>query len=297
MKILVTGADGFVGKHLLNELKKTDYTVLAIDKNSIDENIISCEICNYSSLLSLIKNFKPEIILHLAAISMVDFKNFSKIYDVNVTGTINLLQSIADTAINPFFIFISSSQVYGKIGENKIPMDESSTINPINHYGISKLTGEKILQKVAGDLNFPYIILRPFNHIGVGQNKHFFVPKLIDAIRKKNDSIELGNLNIVRDFLDVRDVVDVYTSIINKQNLFLDTKILNISSGRPTELKKILNLSKEISRHTIKIKSNDTYRRTDEIFYAVGNNSKLKKILNWRPKYKIEDTIKWMLED
>ncbi|MCX7680023.1 MAG: GDP-mannose 4,6-dehydratase, partial [Spirochaetes bacterium] len=210
MKILITGINGFVGKHLREILTQLSYQVWGVDYISQSEEVFSVDICNKLQMEEIVNRIKPDCVYHLAAASFVDDQNVDAIYDVNVKGTLNVLASCCTLDKLPRFIFISSSQVYGNVPDELQPIVEDMPLNPVNHYGASKAIGEMLVKLYSTEYGLEYVIFRPFNHTGVGQNEIFVILKIIKAFKENLRCIELGNIDVERDFCDVRDVVRAY---------------------------------------------------------------------------------------
>src|SRR4030042_1835268 len=207
MSVLITGINGFVGTILRQALEKKGYQVYGLDTKSDDSRVYPVDITDQAAVTDCLKKLSPEFIYHLAAISWVDAGNPSLLYSINVTGTLNLLSAAARLARIPEFLLVSSAQVYGVVDAAVPHIHEAFPISPVNHYGASKAAAEHIAQVFHSENHLPLVVVRPFNHTGRGQNPHFIIPKIISAIREKKSTIELGNLSVIRDFMDVRDVV------------------------------------------------------------------------------------------
>ena len=293
MKILITGVNGFVGKILSRELTETGYDVLGVDLKG-NNNTFSVDITDFDSINSVIKKCNPDYIIHLAAISKVDYKNPTKLYNINIFGTNNILTSAINMKKIPGILLVSSSQVYGNVDEVSLPITENRPVNPINHYGSSKAAAENIAKTFNMEYNLPLTIVRPFNHVGVGQDIHFVVPKIVKAFKQRKNILELGNIQTIRDFLDVRDVVKAYIKIIEK---FPDGEIFNLSSGKGIKISGIISKLEDITGHKIQLSKADPFIRKNEIKNVIGDSSKIMDYLNWEPCYDIDDTLKWMIND
>lgn len=292
MKVLITGINGFVGRHLARELNSKETDVWGIDTSSASENVSAVNILDRESIHIALNHILPEIIIHLAAIANVDHSNLSLIYDVNFHGTVNLLNACVSLDKRPKFIFVSSSQVYGNVSEDKLSIDEFFQINPVNHYGASKAAAEMSVKAFGAEYGIEYAIARPFNHTGPGQTDKFVVPKLITAFNQRKKTIELGNIHTIRDFTDVRDVAAAYRLIIEN---FTSGETYNIASGKGIRISDIILKLKKISGHDMEIIKKEFLVRGNEIQSAVGNNEKIKNMIGWSPSIQIDDTLRDML--
>jgi nucleoside-diphosphate-sugar epimerase len=294
MNILITGINGFVGSVLRASLESKGHQVSGIDVRSSDERTRAVDITDQACVMRHIKELAPDFIFHLAAISRVDYANPSLLYSINVTGTLNLLMASAQLTKKPEFVLVSSSQVYGIVGDADQPITEQAAIKPVNHYGASKASAEHMALVFHHEYGLPVAIVRPFNHIGRGQDPHFVIPKIIAAIREKKREIELGNLSVIRDFLDVRDVVDAYEGIMEH---FPDGGTFNIAGGTGYRLSDLLHLILEISGAVLAVKQSGSLMRKNEIVKAIGDSSALQKLNGWRPARTIRDTLEWILSE
>ncbi len=294
MNILITGINGFVGTTLRRLLEAKGYSVAGIDVRSGDSSVRVVDITDQAAVIQCVKDLAPDFIFHLAAISRVDYTNPSLLYTINVTGTLNLLTAASHLPKKPDFLLVSSSQIYGIVEEAMQPISEQTPIKPINHYGASKASAEHLVQVFHHTYGLPVSIVRPFNHIGRGQDPHFVIPKIIKSIKENNINIQLGNLSVIRDFLDVRDVTDAYVKIMEN---FKDGRIFNIASGIAYRLSDVVDLIQEIAGVKLNIQHSDSLLRKNEIVKAIGDSSSFKKEYNWEPVHSIRDSLEWILSD
>jgi len=293
MKVLVTGINGFVGQHLRKELQIRSHDVWGIDVDSADAKVVEADILNPHRLSNVVKYIEPDSVIHLAAIANVDHRDPSALYSINFNGTINLLNACRELEKKPQFLFISSSQVYGNVPAQELPIDETFPFNPVNHYGAGKAAAEMTVMAFAAEYGLPYVIARPFNHTGPGQTDRFVVPKIVNAFRERAEFIELGNIDTVRDFTDVRDIVKAYASVLEN---FRNGEVYNISSGIGITVAEIFNMIKKITGENVNIKKRESLVRGNEIQAVIGNSSRLRKSTGWSPEILIEKTLKDMIE-
>ncbi len=294
MNVLITGINGFVGTILRRSLEQRGISVSGIDIRSGDTAVHAVDITDQTAVIQCINTIRPDFIFHLAAISRVDYDNPSLLYRINVTGTLNLLMAAAQLAGKPRFLLISSSQVYGIVPEEHQPISEQTAVMPVNHYGASKAAAEHIARVFHHEYGVPVAIVRPFNHIGRGQDPHFVIAKIISAIKEKNPDMTLGNLSVTRDFLDVRDVVDAY---IRLMECFPDGEVFNIASGTGYRLSDLLGIIQKIAGTRLNITQSDSLLRKNEIVTSIGDSSALTKLCNWRPAHDIRETLEWILTE
>lgn len=285
-KVLITGVDGFTGKHLKNELLHLGYEVYGTSRvKSANPNIYQVDITEQSSIEQVLIEVKPDFIFHLAAISFVAHENAGDFYNINVIGTENLLKAIIATGLNPEKVLISSSaNVYGNT--NVALINEDVKCEPVNHYACSKLAMEKIVSNYFDLLNI--IITRPFNYTGPNQAKHFLVPKIVSHFKQKCSEIELGNIDIYRDYSFVQYVVGAYIKLVESSEKSL---IVNVCSGKAVSLFEIIKEMKSLTSQDIKVEINDSFVRKDEIKRITGDNTKLINIIGNQKVYTLKEIL------
>jgi nucleoside-diphosphate-sugar epimerase len=292
MKILITGINGFVGRYLCRELSASGHEVCGIDTHSNSENVIAADIADGKLLEAAVSEIAPDCVFHLAAVADVDKNEKSFVYDINVGGTLNLLRACVALARHPSFVFISSAQVYGSVPEERLPIDESFPLCPVNHYGAGKAAGEMMVKAFGAETGMEYMIFRPFNHTGPGQSERFVVPKIVNAFRRGADSIELGNIRTIRDFTDVRDVVKAYAGVTGD---FRSGDTLNIASGRGVCIADVIGMLENISGRKMRVLKKEHLVRKSEIQSVIGNADKLKMLTGWSGNIGFEVTLRDML--
>jgi GDP-6-deoxy-D-talose 4-dehydrogenase len=279
MRILITGSDGFTGRHLIPNAIKEGFEVYCLKSNLTDFEAVSKEI----SLIS------PAYVCHLAAISTLTHQDEFEYYKVNLFGTINLLRALSCNAKNIKKVLIASSaNVYGN-QPCKI-INEEICPRPVNHYAISKLSMEHMAMNFSNAL--PLIIARPFNYTGLGQHNSFLVPKIVEHFKDQRKEIELGNLNVIREYNDVRMISDIYLKLLQTTAI---SQIYNVCSGVPYSLKRVIEEIEKLSGATLEIKVNPKFIRENDIKSLVGDCKKIKKAIGSFKQYEISETISWML--
>jgi len=288
-KVFITGINGFTGKHLEEYLEKRGFQVYGttLDETS-HKNYFKCDILREDLLFEILNDVKPNYVIHLAAISFVAAKNQQNIYNVNVFGTINLLNAIEKLEYNVKKILIASSAtVYGNIeGE----LNEEMCPEPVNHYGNSKLVMENMTKPYFEKLNI--IIVRPFNYTGIGQESHFLIPKILSHYKLGKEEIELGNIDVFREFNDVNFVIRSYTELMLSN---VSSEIINVCSGKALSIKNILDAMANIAGYKIKVNVNPMFIRSNEIRSLKGSIQKMSHIIgDFTDEFNIENTLREM---
>lgn len=230
---------------------------------------------------------QPEAVIHLAALAFVGHANANAFYEVNLIGTRNLLEALDKHARN--VLLVSSANVYGNSMAGML--DENIAPNPANDYAVSKLVMEQMAQLWSKKL--PLCIARPLNYTGIGQDENFLIPKIVKHFRSKKPVIELGNLDVWREFGDVRIVVIVYRKLIEQCPV---GKILNVCTGQAYSLREVIELCEKLTGHKIEIKVNPEFIRENEVRELKGDNSLLIELIEDFTLYTFEETLAWMLE-
>jgi len=295
-KILISGASGFTGRHFIQLANKLGYQCIALCHRENDiisgcSDVVVADLTNKDELKCQLLKVKPDFIVHLAAISFVKHGNVADIYQTNLLGTVNLLDCLIelDYPINKVLL-ASSGNVYGN--NTQLPILECSQPEPVNDYAVSKCAME-LAAKVRFE-KLPIVVTRPFNYTGVGQAEHFLIPKIVKAFKARMSELELGNLDVARDFSDVRDVVSAYIKLLESDAC---SEVFNICTGKATPLLTVVERLKELADYPIEVKVNPDFVRENEIKELYGTNKKLVDAIGDYQQHCFEDTLKWMYEE
>jgi nucleoside-diphosphate-sugar epimerase len=277
-RLLITGAEGFTGRHLVD----------AAVASGFDVTELKSDLTNAPALEQEILAANPTHVVHLAAISAVTHADQSAFYQVNLFGTLNLLNALIALPTPPEKVLLASSaNVYGnQIGE----ISEAVCPKPVNHYATSKLAMEHMAMTYADRL--PLLMVRPFNYTGVGHDQRFVIPKIVDHFKRGAEKIELGNLEVYREYNDVRMVCDVYLRLLEKGQL---GEIYNVCSGRAFSLGEVIALAEKLSGQHIEVSVNPMFVRANEVHTLSGNAEKLESAIGHVHGYSLENTLAWML--
>lgn len=296
-KVLVTGVAGFTGRYVSSALVGRGHEVVGmvhdLPGRPIDApvDLHICDLADIDGLERLVRNTRPDRVVHLAAISFVSHSNVNEIYQANAIGTLNLLQVLARTDHRVEQVLLASSaNVYGnrqdgQLSEDVVPL-------PSNHYGVSKLAMEHLARIMGGQV--PITITRPFNYTGVGQSPNFVIPKLVDHARRRETRVELGNLDPARDFSDVRMVADCYARLLETPAAIGRT--FNVCSGRSYALREVISIVEDLAGIKFDISVNPAFVRNDEIMELYGSRARLDDAVGQVPMPDLRETLSWMLD-
>ena len=289
-KVLITGIDSFTGNYLSSYLENSSYDVYGTSLFSQTEKKYKCDITNKSDVITVLKKINPDFIIHLSAISFAAHGNNEDFYRVNTIGTTNILDSLVALGMNPSKVILASSAtIYGNQGLEVL--DESLCPIPANHYGASKYAMESMAKNYFNKLNV--IITRPFNYTGTHQNDNFLIPKIVNHFKENKKIIELGNLDVSREFNDVGFVCEVYKRLLESDT---SSEMLNICSNRGIKLLDVIDMMNEIAGYKIEVKVNPAFVRKDEIKSLTGSSKKLFEMIGVVKQKEFRDTLKGMFE-
>lgn len=290
---LISGMSGFVGSHLAGYLFTQGDSVIELDP-SVD----------ISDSLQLAAAFEKlagkgiDSIYHLAALAHVQqsFSSSADVFRVNVIGTLNLLEAARRTFPNAKVLMVSSSEVYGPVSAENLPVTELLPVAPLSPYAVSKVAAEQVALQAVRAYGQQVVIARPFNHIGPGQSASYVVSALakrvLEAKRDKKKSIVVGNLSSRRDFTDVRDVVKAYRKMIE----FSDAgEIFNICSGRSISILELSELIIRLAETEVFLENDPSLTRVIEVSDVFGSYAKCRDSLSWEPLISIETSLKDVL--
>jgi len=287
MKTVIIGAAGFVGGYLVRELQSAGHTVVAVDMPQVN-------LLDKSSVDALIEQNRPDFVVNLAAVSSVgaSWKNPEATVQVNVVGTIHLLEAVARFTPKAKTLLIGSAEEYAP---KKGPLSESDPLEACNPYGISKIAQENFAEVFRKQYGLKIVCTRSFNHTGIGQTTTFALPsfcKQVAEIEKsgKDGKIFVGNLSAVRDFSDVEDVVHVYRMLLESENQY---PIYNVGSGKTYAISELLDYIVSLASVKIEIVQDPEKMRPVDNPYICADNSRIKDY--WREN-DIKSTLKKMFE-
>ena len=297
-RILITGAEGFTGHYLAAALHARGHEVHGLvqceSPTPRDTRIVYlqqthvCDLLDPVGLSRVVNAVRPDKVAHLAGIAFVGHGDVEAIYRVNVVGTRHLLAALASSGAPLTAVLLASSaNVYGNVAGGEL--DESVPLAPANDYAVSKLAMEYMARTWREQL--PITIVRPFNYTGIGQSEDYLLPKIVAHFRRRAPLIELGNLDVERDFSDVRTVVEVYCRLLERQAAH---EVLNVCSGRGQSLRGVFELVSEMAGYRPEVRMNPAFVRANEVLRLVGSKAALERCIGPVAGPSIGETLAWM---
>lgn len=290
-KLLVTGINGFVGSAIKAALEKGQYT-RDLELVAMDEHL---ELLDSRLMDNVVNNVQPDCVIHLAAQSFVPaaFADPRETLKVNLFGTLNLLQALKAANFRGRLLYISSGDVYGLIAPEQLPVDEAQPIRPRNPYAVSKAAAEALCYQWSQTEDFEIIIVRPFNHIGPGQSERFvisdFCRQAVEIKRGRRAAMEVGDIDVTRDFTDVRDVILAYFALLENG---INGETYNVCGGKEHLLHALLERILAIAGVKAELRKDPRRLRRSEQRRMAGSYEKLRRATKWQPVIGIDQSLK-----
>ena len=301
MKALIVGGAGFVGSYLIDHLRGKCKWSISVTKmaheniNNSNIDIFDLNILCKDDIVKLLTQIKPDYIFHLAAQSSValSWKNPALTIDVNIKGSVNLLDAVRELDYKPRILLIGSGEEYGHINAYETPIRENNATRPGNIYAATKVA-QNLIGKIYSDAyQMDIVMVRAFNHIGPNQASLFVVAdfcKQVAEIEKgiKEPIIKVGNLSAKRDFTDVRDVVKAYALLVQKGK---SGETYNVGSGKAISIEDILKLILSMSHANINVEIDENKLRPVDVPIIEADVTKITQATGWNKVIKLEETI------
>lgn len=299
-KVLIFGVSGFVGPYLAREMQTHGYTVVGSDmaeKKIQGVDFIQADLLSAEAVENIIVKTKPDAIINLAGISSVGHSwNIPQTtMEVNVTGALNIMEAVRRNNLPARILLIGSSEEYQASSK---PMDENTPLDSNNPYGISKMAQEKFAQMYREHYGMKIYNVRPFNHTGIGQRDTFVLPSFCKQVAQievsgKPGIMSVGNVDVKRDFSDVRDIVRAYRMIIESDNC---NSVFNVGTGKCHTLRDLLQHIISYGKQPIEIRVDPSKIRPAETMEVCCDYGFIHKELGWEPQHNIYDTLREMYE-
>ena len=304
-KILITGASGFVGSHLVEYLNSLgSYEVFgtafgpgnSIAKLLLDpDHLISLNLLDNQETEETILKIKPDFVVHLAALSSPQKSKIDPLKTIsnNVGISVNLLEAISKLDKKPITLIIGSAEEYGLVSEDQIPIDENTPLNPCNPYAVSKITQDFLALQYFNSHQIPIIRLRPFNHTGERRPPVFVLPAFAEQLAQieqgEKEYLEVqGDLEVTRDFTDVKDMVRAYELALHKCT---PGEVYNIGSDKGVLIKDLLDMVLSTSQSQIRVKKDPAKQGSSNNKTLISNSQKFRQATGWSPEIPLEDTV------
>jgi len=308
-KVLITGITGFAGSHLAELLLKEKLEIHGLCRwRSRTENIehlnskirlIEGDLLDLTSLQKAIMDVRPDYVFHLAAQSFVpaSWTSPAATLEINVIGSCNLFEAIRAAKINPVVQIACSSEEYGWVNPDETPIKETNPLRPLSPYGVSKIAMDYLGYQYFKSYGMKIIRTRAFNHTGPRRGEVFvcssFAKQVVEIEKGvKKPVLHVGNLEAVRDFTDVRDMVRGYWLAVLKGK---PGEIYNIASGKGVKIGKVLEMLLKMSKVKITVKQDPSRMRPSDVPILLGDSTRFRKVTGWKPEIKFEKTLKDIL--
>lgn len=309
MKALITGVTGFVGSHLAAYLLGEGIEVVGTYRGQPDGNVpasvdnvrfIECELRDAAAVEAIIAAERPDYLFHMAAQSFVpaSWASPSDTIHNNVAGQVHLLEAIRHLKLPTKVLIAGSSEEYGEVHADEIPVSELNPLRPMNPYAISKIAQDFLGMQYYRQYGIPIVRMRTFNHIGPGQSEHFAASSFAKQIAEIEKGLRppvlyVGNLEAQRDFTDVRDVVCAYWLAMQHG---LPGECYNIASGRSQSIGDLLQMLLSLSPITVTVEQDAARMRPSDVPIVIGDAAKFTSRTGWQPVIPIETTMLTVLQ-
>ena len=291
VRALITGGQGFVGRHLEAMLRSEGDEVVAID--------LETDVTDAYAVAAAVAAAAPDAIYHLAALSHVgdSWSDPGKVLSVNVIGTANVLAAARQLDTVPSTLFISSAEVYGIVAEQALPLSEAQPVAPASPYAASKAAAEQVVLQASRGFGQRVIIARPFNHIGPGQAPSFAVSalakRIVEATATGRSELAVGTLTTRRDFTDVRDVVRSYRLLVEQGE---SGEIYNVCSGVDVSIAEVAEQLMRLAGAELELVTDPALVRPVDVPVLRGSAAKLEATTGWRPRISLAATLQDVLD-
>lgn len=306
MHYLITGSSGFVAAYLIDYILKQekDAGITGIDRKAPDKDY-SSKFLNYEfdlldleNLTEILIKIKPDYIVHLASCSSVAYswENPVESFRNNTNIFLNILETVRLLDLKCRILSVGSSEEYGLVRKEDLPLSEDKPLNPLNPYSVARVAQEHLSNVYSKGLGLDIICTRSFNHTGPGQPDYFVLSslgkKFIEFIKNKRNKITTGNQDIIRDFIDVRDVVRAYYMLLKNGK---SGEVYNICSGKGYSIKEIIRIYKKITRTEPPVEIDRSLLRPAENPAVIGSYEKINRELGWKPEIQLTDSLRSVL--
>jgi GDP-4-dehydro-6-deoxy-D-mannose reductase len=293
-RLFVTGLSGFVGQHIQSRLASPDSAWELLPAAS------RYDLTAPDSLVDLWPQM-PDAVIHLAGQTFVPeaFRDPARTFDINLLGTLNLLQALKARGFQGTFLYVSSGDVYGQVSESDLPITEQQAPCPRNPYAVSKLSAEFLSLQWGLSEDWPVLVARPFNHIGAGQKEGFVIASAARQINRikqglQAPQLEVGDIDVTRDFLDVGDVISAYFALLDKG---VPGQVYNICSGREQSIRSLIEQLADLAEAPVQLVQDPARMRRADQRRVCGSHTKLTRTTGWTPEITTQQSLRAILSD
>lgn len=293
-RLFVTGLSGFVGQHIQSRLALPDSSWELLPAAA------AYDLTDPHSLTDLWPQL-PDAVIHLAGQTFVPeaFRDPARTLEINLLGTLNLLQALKTRGFCGTFLYVSSGDVYGQVSESDLPITERQPPCPRNPYAVSKLSAEFLSLQWGLSEGWPVLIARPFNHIGSGQNPGFVIASAARQINRikqglQAPQLEVGDIDVTRDFLDVGDVISAYFALLEKAD---PGQVYNICSGREQSIRSLIEQLGDLAEVELQLVQDPARMRRADQRRVCGSHARLTRTTGWTPEITTQQSLRAILSD
>ena len=293
-RLFVTGLSGFVGQHIQSRLVSPDSSWELLSA------AMPYDLTDADSLVDLWPQL-PDAVVHLAGQTFVPeaFRDPARTLDINVFGTLNLLQALKARGFTGTFLYVSSGDVYGQVDESALPITEQQPPCPRNPYAVSKLSAEFLSLQWGLSEHWPVLVARPFNHIGTGQSDSFVIASAARQINRikqglQAPQLEVGDIDVTRDFLDVGDVISAYFALLEKGQ---PGQVYNICSGREQSIRSLIEQLADLAEVQMQLVQDPARMRRADQRRVCGSHARLANTTGWSPAITTQQSLRTILSD
>jgi GDP-4-dehydro-6-deoxy-D-mannose reductase len=293
VKYLITGSEGFVGAYLAREIlaREPGATIVGVDRAGAN----ALDLLDLDGTVALLARERPDYLIHLASLSSVGASWQAPVasFTNNTNIFLNVLEGVRRGSPKTRVLSVGSSEEYGIVTPDELPLRETSPLRPASPYAVARVAQEQLADVYVRGYGLDIVQTRSFNHVGAGQSDQFVISALgkqfAEIAKGKRDALEVGTTSVVRDFLDVRDVVSAYCELLARGSR---GEVYNVCSGRGVSITDAIAMFESISGTHPKVVIDPARVRPVENAYVVGSNAKIANALGWQPQFSLEDSLR-----
>lgn len=308
MKYLITGCYGFVGAHLVRRIRTadTDAAIIAIDRSpppdEFPEGVTSSHVIDLlkiEPLAELMRREKPDYLVHLASFSSVGYswQEPQTSFTNNTNIFLNVLECVRRESPATRVLSVGSSEEYGLVAASDLPLRETAPLRPLSPYAVARVAQEQLGEVYVRGFGLDIVATRSFNHVGTGQSDRFVVSAIgkqfAEIVKGTRDVLTVGTTTVVRDFVDVRDVVDAYCRLLSGG---VTGEVYNICSGRGSTIGSVIELFSSLTNTRPRVTTDPALVRPVENEVVIGSHDKITGSVGWEPRHSLEDALRSVLD-